>query len=235
MVRREEQYWRNTATLFLDTRRSAYSTAMFELAVTAAASVGVHLAGEGFEARLVTDVGEIPSQGSFNDTLLETLAVVKPSRAVGLEAGIEALGTVGGQVIAVLGEVSAEQVRELAATRRGNAPALALLMVEEGAWDTAATASQVLIGAGWQVAIVPDAARLPLAWQEVHRAGGRYSAGRYGSHSQADGNGTGTATGRGTAGGSGPAGVGEASGVTSVTSATGVTGASGAIGGTGHG
>ena len=27
MVRREEQYWRNTASLFLDTRRAAYSTA----------------------------------------------------------------------------------------------------------------------------------------------------------------------------------------------------------------
>jgi len=240
MVRREEQFWRNTATLFLDTRRSAYSTAMFELAVTAAASVGVHLAGEGFEARLVTDVGEVPTQGSFNDTLLETLAVVKPSRGVGLESGIEALGTVGGQVIAVLGEVSAEQVRELAATRRGNAPALALLMVEEGAWDTAATASQVLIGAGWQVAIVPDAARLPLAWQELHRAGGRYAAGRYGPRGQADrnssgagagsaGTGSGTDTSTGAGGGPGTAGVGQATG------ATGATGASGAIGGTGHG
>jgi len=38
MVRREEQHWRNTATLFLDSRRSAYATSMFELAVTAAAS-----------------------------------------------------------------------------------------------------------------------------------------------------------------------------------------------------
>jgi uncharacterized protein (DUF58 family) len=182
MVRREEQFWRNTATLFLDTRRAAYSAAMFELAVTAAASIGVHLAGEGFEARLVTDLGEVPSQGAFSDTLLETLAVVKPSRAAGLEAGVADLGTVGGQVIAVLGEVSAEQVRELAATRRGNAPAMALLLVEEGARDTAATTAQVLIGAGWQVAVVPDAARLPLAWQELHRAGaGRYSAGRYGA------------------------------------------------------
>src|SRR5450756_2257366 len=54
MVRREEQYWRNTASLFLDTRRLGYSTAMFELAVTAAASIGVHLTDEGFEARSVS-------------------------------------------------------------------------------------------------------------------------------------------------------------------------------------
>jgi uncharacterized protein (DUF58 family) len=205
MVRREEQYWRNTATLFLDTRRAAYSSAMFELAVTAAASIGVHLAGEGFEARVVTDLGEVPPQGSFNDTLLETLAVVKPSRAVGLESGVGELGTVGGLVIAVLGEVSAEQVRELAATRRGNAPGLALLLVEEGGRDIAAAAAQVLIGAGWQVAVVPDAARLPLAWQELHRAGGRYGAGRYG----AGGNGAGR-----NGAGDGAGGVAEASGVT---------------------
>jgi uncharacterized protein (DUF58 family) len=206
MVRREEQYWRNTATLFLDTRRSAYSTAMFELAVTAAASVGVHLAGEGFEARLVTDLGEVPAQGSFSDTLLETLAVVKPSRGVGLETGIAELGTAGGQVIAVLGEASPDQVRELAGTRRGNAPAMALLLVEEGARDMAATAAQILVGAGWQAAVVPDAARLPLAWRELHRGGtARYGGAGYGAGGRAGehGNGSGNGAGNGLAGAAG--------------------------------
>ena len=36
---------------------------------------------------------------------------------------------------------------------------------------TAATA-QLLTGAGWRVATVPDGARLPGAWQELHQAGG---------------------------------------------------------------
>src|SRR5258707_2831878 len=68
MVRREEQHWRNTATLFIDTRRQAHpTTASFELAITAAASIGVHMAGEGFEAQLVTDAGEIPCHGEFQD------------------------------------------------------------------------------------------------------------------------------------------------------------------------
>src|SRR6202034_2844758 len=89
MVRREEQFWRNTASLFLDGRRTGYSSAMFELAVSAAASIGVHLAGEGFDARFVTDVGEVPRQGSFRDTLLDTLAVLQPSRATRLDAGIQ--------------------------------------------------------------------------------------------------------------------------------------------------
>ena len=81
MVRREEQHWRNTASLFLDTRRLAHpATASFELAVTAAASIGVHLAGEGFDAQLVTDAGLIPRHGPFQDALLDALAVVRSSR-----------------------------------------------------------------------------------------------------------------------------------------------------------
>jgi uncharacterized protein (DUF58 family) len=231
MVRREEQYWRNTASLFLDTRRTAHSAGTFELAVTAAASIGVHLSGEGFEARLVTDAGEVPSQGAFNDTLLDTLAVLKQSRRPGIEAGIGDLGTAGGQVIAVLGEVSPEQARELAGTRRGSAPGLALILVEEGSGATATTAAQVLIGAGWRVAIVPDAARLPLAWQELHRAGAGRREGGYGI-----GMAPGAAAGEATV--AGATGAAEANGATEAnraTEANGAAGVTGAIGGTGHG
>jgi uncharacterized protein (DUF58 family) len=170
MVRREEQYWRNTASLFLDTRRSSHSSSMFEVAVTAAASIGVHLAGEGFEARFVTSEGEVPRQGSFRDTLLDTLAVLRPSRAVSLEVGVQALGTGGGQVIAVLGDLPAAQARELAAARRGTAPGMALFLAEGGAATVTASA-QVLAGAGWRVAVVTDAARLAAAWQELYRRG----------------------------------------------------------------
>jgi hypothetical protein len=173
MVRREEQYWRNTASLFLDTRRSAYSAPMFELAVTAAASIGAHLAGEGFEARFVTTDGEVPRQGTFHDTLLDTLAVLRQSRAASLELGVSALSTSGGQLIAVLGDLPPAQARELAAARRGTSAGLALLLAEAGSAQAAASA-QVLAGAGWRVAVVPDAARLPAAWQELFRgpAGG---------------------------------------------------------------
>jgi uncharacterized protein (DUF58 family) len=175
MVRREEQFWRNTASLFLDTRRMGYSNALFELAVTAAASIGVHLAGEGFDARLVTELGEVSSQGSFRDTLLETLAVVRPSRALGLEAGIRALGSGDGQLIAVLGELTAGQAQELSAVRHGTTPALALILSQDQ--RGAAVSARTLTGAGWRVAVVPDAARLPIAWQELHRGGARRGPG----------------------------------------------------------
>jgi uncharacterized protein (DUF58 family) len=179
MVRREEQYWRNTAALFLDTRRAAYSGTLFELAVTAAASIGVHLAGEGFDARFVTDSGEVPRQGTFQDTLLDTLAVVRPSRSTGLDAGIEALTAAGGQIVAVLGQLTDSQASQLAGTRRGTAPGLALLLDPEES-DRAGRATecaQILIGAGWRVATVPDAARLPAAWQQLHEPGSATLAG----------------------------------------------------------
>ena len=168
MVRREEQFWRNTALLFLDSRRAAYSPALFELAVTAAASVGVHLAGEGFEARLVTADGEVPRQGTFHDTLLDTLAVLRPSRAVSLDAGLQALSTGGGQLIAVVGSLTAVQARELAASRRGNAQGVAIILAEDGRGSETA---HVLAMAGWRVAVVSDPARLAASWQELYQGG----------------------------------------------------------------
>jgi uncharacterized protein (DUF58 family) len=175
MVRREEQHWRNTASLFLDTRRAAFSAAMFELAVTAAASIGVHLSGEGFEARFVTADGEVARHGSLRDTLLDTLAVLQPSRSASLEAGLSALGSAGGQLIAVLGDVSPAEATAVAAARRGTAPGIALLLAENftaAPWTGGGLTpgARVLAAAGWRVAVVPDAARLAPAWQDLHRS-----------------------------------------------------------------
>jgi 2-phospho-L-lactate guanylyltransferase (CobY/MobA/RfbA family) len=129
----------------------------------------VHLAGEGFEARLVTTEGEVPRQGTFRDTLLDTLAVLRPSRSASLEAGVRALGAGGGQVIAELGDLAPAQARELAAARRGTARGMALILAEgEGGGTEAAL---VLAGAGWRVAVASDAVRLTAAWQELQRGG----------------------------------------------------------------
>jgi hypothetical protein len=95
--------------------------------------------------------------------------VVRPSRALGLEAGIRALGNGDGQLIAVLGELTAGQAQELSAARHGTTPALALILSEDQ--RTAAISARTLTAAGWRVAVVPDAARLPIAWQELHRGG----------------------------------------------------------------
>src|SRR5262249_29557358 len=157
-------------SLFLDTRRAAFDGTLFELAVTAAASIGVHLADEGFDARFVTDSGEVPRQGTFRDTLLDTLAVVRPSRSTGLDPGIGPRTAAGGQTVAVLGQLTDSQARQLSGTRRGTAPGLALLLDQDGSEvaGRATKCAQILTGAGWRVSTVPDAARLPAAWQQLH-------------------------------------------------------------------
>jgi uncharacterized protein (DUF58 family) len=178
MVRREEHQWRNSASVFLDTRRSAHagtgSSATFEFAVSAAASIGAHLSGEGFRARLITEAGEIAPRGTFQDTLLDMLAVITPSRNVGFGPGSTALANTGGQLIAVVGRLSAGDATMLAASRRGNAPAMAVLLAVS-AWtsdtvpeDTARTA-EILSAAGWRVAVVTSSTPLATAWQQLHR------------------------------------------------------------------
>src|SRR5499427_3469143 len=178
MVRREEHQWRNSASVFLDTRRSAHvgsgASATFEFAVSAAASIGAHLTGEGFRARLITEAGEIAPRGTFQDTLLDMLAVIVPSRAAGLRSGTSALANAGGQLIAVVGRLTADDARQLAASRRGNAPAMALVLAVS-AWatdgiteDTARTA-EILSFAGWRVAVASASTPLETAWQQLHR------------------------------------------------------------------
>src|SRR5216110_868397 len=120
MVRREEHQWRNSASVFLDTRRAAHvgtgPASTFEFAVSAAASIGAHQAGE------------IAPRGTFQDTLLDMLAVITPSHSAGFRNGTGELARAGGQLIAVVGRLSADDARQLAASRRGNAPAMALLL-----------------------------------------------------------------------------------------------------------
>jgi uncharacterized protein (DUF58 family) len=126
MVCREEHQWRNSGSVFLDTRRSSHAgsgpASTFEFAVSAAASIGVHPSGEGFRARLITNAGEIAPRGTFEDTLLDMLAVSTPSRTAGLRTGTSALASTGGQLTAVAGRMSADDApsrRAISAGDRG--------------------------------------------------------------------------------------------------------------------
>ena len=178
MVRREEHQWRNSASVFLDTRRSAHSgsgpASTFEFAVSAAASIGAHLSGEGFRARLITDAGEIAPRGTFNDTLLDMLAVITPSRTAALRTGTSALASAGGQLIAVIGRLSADDARALAAARRGNAPAMAVVLAVSawtsgGTCQDAARSAEILSAAGWRVVVATADTPLADAWQQLHQ------------------------------------------------------------------
>ena len=119
MVRREEQPWQSRASLLLDTRSRAHAgqdpDSSLEYAVSAAASIGVHLADRGYAVRLVTDEGGAVS-GSWHDSgggpagaevpLLDALAVVRSSRDASVGRWSDLLkgaGAASGLLVAVLG------------------------------------------------------------------------------------------------------------------------------------
>ncbi|TDD39469.1 DUF58 domain-containing protein [Actinomadura sp. KC06] len=200
MVRREEQHFQSSGTLFLDTRRTAHwgdgPGGTFEQAVSATASIGVHLVRTGMNLRYVTDGGEaLPAaraDGTFEGLLLDALAVARRSKERSLSAGMAALrGRAGatregdGLVIGVFGVLSEDEARSLAAVRRGTGTCVAVLVLGRAraasngtaaaSGDTAGTAAEpaaaLLRAGGWRVVIVRSAAELAGAWAQAGRTG----------------------------------------------------------------
>lgn len=132
MVRREEQRWRNRATIFLDTRSWSHMgtglASSFEAAVSAAASVGVHIAREGLTAQFVTDGEALRAGPFFADALLDALAVIRTSSRRNLDIALAELRTASGVLVAITGRLSVREARQLAACRREGSQGLALLL-----------------------------------------------------------------------------------------------------------
>ena len=184
MVRREEQRWRNRAVLFLDTRQGGHGgrgpASSFEYAISAAASIGVHLAREQIDGEFVTDAGAVKSVGSFEDALLDTLAVVRPSRSTSISDGLAQLPKDNsGLFIAIAGHLTGAQARQLAATRHTSGPAMALLLAisswtsdRPANWVAGETdeAASILTAAGWRVVTVTADMPLGAAWEVLNRS-----------------------------------------------------------------
>ncbi|WP_370064659.1 DUF58 domain-containing protein [Streptacidiphilus sp. MAP5-3] len=143
MVRREEQPLRHHATVLLDTRRSGHRgsgpASSFEWAVSAAASIALHLLERGYEVRLLTDTGEAVSAvgalsagGSAAEAaglMLDHLAMVELSESDDLTSAEEVLRLGGeGLLVAVLGGMDDEQLAELSRLRRRAGSAIAVLL-----------------------------------------------------------------------------------------------------------
>jgi uncharacterized protein (DUF58 family) len=222
MVRLEERPWRAQTTLLLDTRTRAHVIAArtaagsrstpapgpagdpcpppdsLEWLIEAAASIGTTLAGRGAVLRTVTDAGELtadPGSGrAGSDDLLDRLAAVRPSRAVGLGAGIELLCRVAGDgpVVCLLGAVGPDDVVDLIRGRSGPSTDCAVLMDLSSWVDTgdaghrrglSAAARAVLVEereaaaallgkAGWRVAVARADRSVSDVWQALGEPGG---------------------------------------------------------------
>jgi uncharacterized protein (DUF58 family) len=194
MVRREEQPWQSRATLLLDTRTAAHAghhpDSSFEYAVSAAASIGVHLADRGYAVRLATDEGAAVS-GSLHDPgsgpagaevpLLDALAVVQTSRDASVGRWSDLLsgaGAASGLLVAVLGRLHPEEALVVGRLRHGATGAMAILL-DAASWTSVpphvqaaeeqrlAETAQVLRRAGWGVVIAGRGDQLPAVWQRL--------------------------------------------------------------------
>jgi uncharacterized protein (DUF58 family) len=188
MVRREEQPWESRVTIVLDTRAAGHRgegpTASFEWAVSAAASIALHLRHSGYKLRLVTGVGmdvdasEIDGEGA----LLEHLAEVKLSPDGDIATLVERVRRRSdcGLLIGLFGLLSPGE-SELLAGLRGNGTTCMALFVDSTTWLNLPAAAREesghrheaaelgLLRAGWRVVPVTHGARLPALWPQLAR------------------------------------------------------------------
>jgi uncharacterized protein (DUF58 family) len=177
MVRREEQPWQSRCTVLLDCRATAHRGegphSSFEWAVSAAASVGVHLVRHGYHVRLVTETGaEVASPAhdpsgvgsDLEGTLLDALAVLGTSRQETFRDAGSVLrrGAGDGLLIAVLGSVQPEEARQLGRLGHGSSASVAVLL-DTATWSPGPEVAQarartayegsagLLRASGWRV------------------------------------------------------------------------------------
>jgi len=187
MVRREEQPWQSRAVVLLDCRAGAHHgdgpLSSFEWAVSAAASIGLHLAGAGFTIRLVTDIGDEVTAvdlaaHSMESVLLDVLAVQTASTGTTLQAGTTALRRGGGEelFVAIVAPMTSEDAEQLARAIHGGSAIGVVLVLDTTSWTAlspraAAAATQsfrdncdVLRAAGWRVVPVSRGSDLTKLW-----------------------------------------------------------------------
>ncbi|MFE0452674.1 DUF58 domain-containing protein [Streptomyces sp. NPDC058914] len=197
MVRREEQPQRSRCTVLLDTRGLAYEGAgpdsAFEWAVSATASVLVHMLERGFSVRLLTDTGtSVPGEGADGfagasqesadaaGLMMDTLAVIDHSDGTGLSRAYDVLrGGNEGLLVAFLGDLDEEQAAVAAKMRQRSGGAVAFLL-DADSWGREPSGVpdpmnrteerlRMLREAGWTAVSVPRGAPLDELWRQADR------------------------------------------------------------------
>ena len=187
MVRREEQPWQSRATLFLDNRASSHrgggATSSLEHAVSATASVAVHLVQRGFVVRLVTAAGE-ESGGAWHEhssasaetgPLLESLAVLDAVDREHLDTRWLLDPGHSGLLVAVLGQVGDQEKPAFSRMRHSAAQVMAIAL-DVDAWARGAGTPPAAVDPpgtawlkahGWKAVTARPGSSLPALWQEL--------------------------------------------------------------------
>jgi uncharacterized protein (DUF58 family) len=154
----------------------------FEYAVSAAASVGMHLLRQSYHLQLALGMGAtgdepVVVERGDERTLLDRCAEVGPSGAPSLLPLIDRLGTSDQLIVAVLGSISRDEALQLARLRR-RAVCLAV-MVDSSSWaslshrdrlaaDAASAASALLLHqSGWRILRADRMTSLATAWSSL--------------------------------------------------------------------
>lgn len=174
MVRREEQPWQSRAVLLLDCRGSAHHgdgpSSSLEWAISAAASIGIHLARAGFTMRVVGDEGDevataAVGSDAFDGLLLDDLAVRTASAGSTVRPGITAVRRGGGEemLVAIVGPLNSEDAQTLARAAHGGPSVGVALVLDTASWTALSPRSaeaahrahqqtcEILAAAGWRV------------------------------------------------------------------------------------
>ncbi len=184
MVRQEDRPAQRRAALVLDPRPGAHGgsgpTSSFEWAVTAAASVAVHLLESGYAVHLVcaeTVESARAADSMTADEILDVLAVTRLRDDTGEDEILRAaqsLASAGGLVVGIVGARDRDVTLRLASLRQPGTTGIALVMDSRtfGQSDAEPAADHVeaLRLAGWRaVAVRPDA-DVAHAWAAITAA-----------------------------------------------------------------
>jgi uncharacterized protein (DUF58 family) len=183
MVRQEERPWHGESLILLDTRATAYpslpgddASPALEWAITAAASIGCHLAGRGRRVTVVTGSGQVAHDEAT--PILDLLADVEAALRTDVAPLASALTNLGrdASVFAILGAGPHAPVAELLGRPRLPGSAVALLvrpwtwtgqphdLIRQAAWQATADS---LRAAGWRVVSAEQGVDLAELWPRL--------------------------------------------------------------------
>ncbi|MFI7597723.1 DUF58 domain-containing protein [Actinoplanes sp. NPDC049681] len=188
MVRREEQPWESRATVVLDTRLYAHRgegpAASFEWAVSATASIAMHLRQAGYKLRLVTGTGidldaiEAGGEGAILDTLAD-VKLTQTGDIAGLVDSVRRRSD-GGLVIGLFGALTVAEAEVLTGLR-GNGATCIGFAIDSSTWVNMAAAdreeadrqhaatSLALVRSGWRSVPVAHGDSLAALWPAAAR------------------------------------------------------------------
>lgn len=188
MVRREEQGWDPTAVLLLDSRANAHAgtgrSASFEWAVSATASIGLHLLSRAYRLRLLDAVQELAGGGDRDaqldaEALLEAMTVQQLSAQRGLDTTVARLREGRWDLlVGVLGRLAPVDAAALAGVRESVTTALAFTLdvssFASGEWGSREEqlrqeASRKLLDSGWRLVTVDRDTTVQDAWQAANQ------------------------------------------------------------------